>query len=210
MRKFILILIGCFFVAFPTTCLGATDWYGSMNAGVTFVSDSDITYNEPGFSGTEKLEYDTGYTFGLAFGKKMEQMRLEGEVSYGRNEVDSVDGISIPSGYSIETSLLNFMFNGYYDFKSGSDLTPYITAGAGFSRVEADINLVPIVDDNYDDTVFAYQLGAGVGYAMSEIMTLDFRYRFLGTADPEFSYPGGTAEAEIFSHNLTVGIHMAF
>ena len=210
MKKFVLILTGCFFVAFPTTCLGATDWYGSMNAGVTFVSDSDITYNEPGFSGTEKWEYDAGYTFGLAFGKKMEQMRLEGEVSYGLNEVDSVDGISIPSGYSIETSLLNFMFNGYYDFKSGSDLTPYITAGAGFSRVEADIKLVPIVDDNYDDTVFAYQLGAGVGYAMSEIMTLDFRYRFLGTADPEFSYPVGTAEAEIFSHNLTVGIHMAF
>jgi len=210
MKKFVLILIGCFFVAFPTVCLGATDWYGSMNAGVTFVSDSDITYNELGFSGTEKWEYDTGYTFGLTFGKKMDQMRLEGEVSYGRNEVDSVDGISIPSGYSIETSLLNFMFNGYYDFKSGNALTPYLTAGAGFSRVEADINLAPVIDDKYDDTVFAYQLGAGVGYAMSEILTLDFRYRFLGTADPEFSYPGGTAEAEIFSHNLTVGIHMAF
>jgi len=210
MKKSVLILIGFFFVAFPTICLGATDWYGSMNAGVTFVSDSDITYNELGFFGSENWEYDAGYTFGLAFGKKMKQMRLEGEVSYESNEVDSVDGILIPSGYSIETSLLNFMFNGYYDFKSGSVLTPYFTAGAGFSRVQADINLASIIDDKYDDTVFAYQLGAGVAYAMSEILTLDFRYRFLGTADPEFSYPEGTAEAEIFSHNLTIGIHMAF
>jgi len=210
MKKIVLILIGFIFVAFPPFCLGATDWYGNVNAGVTFVSDSDIAYNELGFSGTEKWEYDAGYTFGLAFGEKMEQMRLEDEVSYGRNEVDSVDGISIPICYSIETRLLNFMFNGYYDFKSGGALIPYITAGVGFSRVEADINLAPIVDDKYDDKVFAYQLGAGVSYAMSGILILDFRYRFLGIANPEFSYLGGTAEAEIFSHNLTLGIHMAF
>ena len=210
MKNIIFGLICCFFFALPAVCLGATDWYGSMNAGVTFVSDSDLTYNELGFSGKEKWEYDAGYSFGFAFGYKMEPVRFEGEVSYGRNEVDSVAGISIPSGYSIETSLLNFMFNGYYDFNSGSGLMPYLTAGAGFSRVGADINLAPIIDDEYDDTVFAYQIGAGVGYAMSEIMKLDFRYRFLGTADPEFSYPGGTAEAEIFTHNLTVGLHMAF
>jgi len=210
MKKIIFTLIGCFFLALPAVCLGATGWYGSVNAGVAFVSDSDVTYNELGFSGTEKWEYDAGYSFGLAFGYIMEQVRLEGELSYGSNEVDSVEGISIPNGYSIETSLLNFMFNGYYDFISNSSLTPYLTAGAGFSRVEADINLAPIIDDEYDDTVFAYQIGAGVGYAMSEIMTLDFRYRFLGTADPEFSYPGGTAEAEIFTHNLTIGLHMAF
>ncbi|MDX1811203.1 MAG: outer membrane beta-barrel protein [Gammaproteobacteria bacterium] len=210
MKKIVFGLIGCFFIAFPPICLGETDWYGKMNPGVNFDQDSDVIYNEFSVSGIEKWKFDTGYSSALAFGYKMEQVRLEGEVSYGRNEVDSVDGILIPSGYSIETSLLNFMFNGYYDFNFGNALTPYLTAGAGFSRVEADINMASVIDDKYYDTVFAYQIGAGLGYAISEIMTLNFRYRFLGTADPVFSYPGGTAEAEIFSHNLTVGIHMAF
>ncbi|MGW8287443.1 MAG: outer membrane protein [Desulfobulbales bacterium] len=210
MKKIVLGLIGCFFIAFPTVCLGETDWYGNMNAGVNFDQDSEVTFNEFGFSGVKKWESDTRYSSGLAFGYRLEQIRLEGEVSYGRNEVDSVDGIIIPNGYSIETSLLYFMFNGYYDFNFSNALTPYLTAGAGFSKVEADINMASIIDDKYYDTVFAYQIGAGLGYTISEIMTLNFRYRFLGTAEPKFSYPGGTAEAEIFSHNLTVGIHMAF
>jgi len=210
MKKIVFGLIGCFFIAFPTVCLGETDWYGNMNAGVNFDQDSEVTFNEFGFSGVEKWEFDTRYSSGLAFGYRLEQIRLEGEVSYGRNEVDSVDGIIIPNGYSIETSLLYFMFNGYYDFNFSNALTPYLTAGAGFSKVEADINMASIIDDKYYDTVFAYQIGAGLGYTISEIMTLNFRYRFLGTAEPKFSYPGGKAEAEIFSHNLTVGIHMAF
>jgi opacity protein-like surface antigen len=69
--------------------------------------------------------------------------------------------------------------------------------------------LVPIYDE-FDDALFAYQIGAGVGYVIREIMTLDFRYRFLSAVDPKYSYPGGTVEAEIFSHKLTIGVHMAF
>jgi opacity protein-like surface antigen len=207
-KKIVFGLIG-FFLALPALCLGATDWYDDVNTGVTFVSNSDIKYNELGFSGSQKFEYGAGYSFGLAFGNIMEPVRLEGEVSYRHNEFESVDGIFIPSGYFIETSQQNFMFNGYYDFNSGSSFKPYLTAGAGFSRVEADVNWVPI-NDEFDDTLFAYQIGAGVGYVIREIMTLDFSYRFLSAAYPEFSYPGGTVEAEIFSHKLTVGVHMAF
>jgi opacity protein-like surface antigen len=208
MKKIVFGLTG-FFLALPVLCLGATDWYDSVNTGVTFVSNSDIKYNELGFSGSQKFEYGAGYSVGVAFGNITEPIRFEGEVSYRHNEFESVDGISIPSGYSIETSQQNFLFNGYFDFNSGSSFTPYLTAGAGFSRVEADINLMPISDE-FDDTLFAYQIGAGVGYVISEIMTFDFRYRFLSAADPEFSYPGGTVEAEIFSHKLTIGVHMAF
>jgi len=208
MKKIVFGFIG-FFLALPVLCLGATDWYDSVNTGLTFVSDSDIKYYKLGFSGSQKFEHGAGYSVGLAFGNITKPIRFEGEVSYGHNEFESVKGISIPSGYSIETSQQNFMFNGYYDFNSVSSFTPYLTAGAGFSRVEADVNLVPIYDE-FDDALFAYQIGAGVGYVIREIMTLDFRYRFLSAVDPEYSYPGGTVEAEIFSHKLTIGVHMAF
>ena len=198
-----------FFLVLPAVCLGATDWYDSVYTGVSFVSNSEVKYYELRFYELQKCEYGARYSVGLAFGNIMESLRFEGEVSHEHNEIERVDGISIPSGYSLETSLQNFMFNGYYDFNSGSTLTPYLTAGAGFSRIEADINLAPIINED-NDTVFAYQIGAGVGYSISEIMTLDFKYRFLTTADPEFSYSGGTVDAEILSHNLTIGVHMAF
>ena len=208
MNKIMFGLIG-FYLVLPAVCLGETDWYDNVNTGVSFVSNSEIKYYELGFYDSQKCEYSARYSVGLAFGNIMEPLRFEGEVSYGHNEIESVDGISIPSGYSLGTSLQNFMFNGYYDFNSGSALTPYLTVGAGFSRIEADINLAPIINGD-NDTVFAYQIGAGVGYSISEIMTLDFRYRFLTIADPEFSYPGGTLDAEILNHNLTIGVHMAF
>ena len=207
--KIIMFGLIAFFLVLPAVCVGATDWYDSVNTGVSFVSNSEVKYYELGFYDSQKCEYGARYSVGVAFGNIMEQLRIEGEVSYDHNEIEHIDGISIPRGYSLETSLQNFMFNGYYDFNSGSTLTPYMTAGAGFSRIKADINLAPIINGD-NDTVFAYQIGAGVGYSISEIMTLDFRYRFLTTADPEFNCPRGTLDAEILSHNLTIGVHMAF
>jgi opacity protein-like surface antigen len=45
-----------------------------------------------------------------------------------------------------------------------------------------------------------------VGFALSDAVILDFRYRYLAMQDPEFD----VYEAEVASHNLTVGLRMAF
>ena len=106
--------------------------------------------------------------------------------------------------------MLTLLFNGYYDFHTGGSWNPYLTAGLGYSKVDADIEGL-----TEDDNVFTYQIGAGIGYAMSETATLDFRYRYLGASDFEYGeiQPGlGSAsiEAAIASHNLTIGLRFAF
>jgi len=77
------------------------------------------------------------------------------------------------------------------------------------AKVEVnDIN-VPgsgLPNSNEDDTVFAYQVGVGVGYAVNEKINLDVKYRYFGTSDPEFD----TTEAEYSSHNVYVGIRVSF
>ena len=83
---------------------------------------------------------------------------------------------------------------------------PYITAGIGAARVEFEMTDSP----DYDDTVFAYQVGIGAGFAVSETVTLDCRYRYLGAEDAEFSYQLGDLEVEMASHNITLGLRMAF
>jgi len=49
---------------------------------------------------------------------------------------------------------------------------------------------------------------------MSETLTLDWRYCYLGAEDFSYRYsdPSGsiTLDAAIASHNLTVGLHFAF
>ena len=57
-----------------------------------------------------------------------------------------------------------------------------------------------------DDIVFAYQLGAGIGYGISENLTIQAGYRYFATADPDFS---GT-EAEVASHDIYLGMRFYF
>jgi opacity protein-like surface antigen len=200
---------GFFLLALPVFSFAASGFYGSVNAGVSMATDSDVSWVEDGSSGTETWEYDTGYIVSGAVGYMIEKYRVEGEVIYQANDVDTVDGFSI-SPISIDTNALSFLVNGYLDFDTGSIMTPYITAGIRASRVEADI--MGLLE--FDDTVLGYQLGVGVGFAMSEAVSLDFRYRYLGAAEAEFNYnvEGSTvrSEVDIASHNITAGLTMAF
>jgi opacity protein-like surface antigen len=200
---------GFFLLVIPVFSLAASGLYGSVNAGVSMATDSDVSWVEDGSSGTETWEYDSGYIVSGAVGYMIEKYRVEGEVIYQANDVDTVDGLSI-SPIAIDTNALSFLVSGYLDFDTGSIMTPYITAGIGASRVEADIMGLL----KFDDTVLGYQLGVGVGFAMSETVSLDFRYRYLGAAEAEFNYnvegSTGRSELDIASHNITAGLTMAF
>jgi len=216
MRRGIIFVICCSFLfLYPTFSLAATGLYGSINTGLAIMSDSDVneTYSVPGLGSSSdsfKVKFDSGYTIGGAVGYMMENLRLEGEISYQENDIDKVSGFNA----SGDIDALTFLANGYFDFDIGGTIKPFITAGLGFSNVE-----ISEPGFSEDDNVFTYQIGAGVGFALSETVTLDCMYRYLGASDFEYSYselvPGvGFAtlngEAEIASHNFTLGVRIAF
>jgi len=198
MKKIILGLICCLVLILPTMSLGA-GLYGAVGVGAVWVADSDVTVDGV-FDGT--AEFDTGYTVGAALGYMKEQYRMEGEISYMASDMDTYAGFPADA----EIDALTFLANGYYDFNVGGPMKPYITAGIGASRIEIS---EPGFSDE-DDTVFAYQIGFGVGYELSETLILDARYRFISGQDMEFSEGGSTVEVEIASHNLTVGVRIPF
>ena len=206
MKKIIFSLTACFFLALPVVCLGGTGWYGSVNAGVAIMPDSDVAITELGTL-TAELSYDTGFVVGGAVGYMMEKFRFEGEVSYQTSDIES---LSIGGGGSEslngDISAVTFLVNGYFDFATGGPLTPYITAGIGYSNFEVNIQ-----DVSDDDNLFTYQLGAGVGYSISETVILDLRYRYLGFDDYEYSEVGvGSIGIEAASHNISAGLRFAF
>ena len=202
MKKGILFLVFCFLLVFPALSLAATGWYGSVNAGVAFVPDSDVdfTFSDMG-SGTGELSYDTGYTVGGALGYMMDQFRVEGEVSYQSSGIDTFSAYGESESVSGDITALTFLVNGYFDFATGGPWTPYITAGLGYSNVEVDSD---------DDNLFTYQLGVGIGYAMNEKVTWDLRYRYLGFEDYEYSDWSDSVSVEASSHNITLGLRFAF
>ncbi len=183
--------------------------YLSGNLGVAMLSDSDLSDSTiPGM--TISLESDPGFALGAAVGYDFgNNLRIEGEISYQQNDFDKASALGIDIDFSGESSALGFGVNGYYDFTNKSAFTPYITAGIGMAEVKFDDMTIP-GDDTFsasdDDTVFAYQLGVGVSYAVTEMVNIDVAYRYRGFDDLEFD----TTTAEYDSHNIYAGVRVTF
>ena len=214
MKKFAVNAVICFFLVLPTISFGASGMYGSFNAGVAMPADGNMTI--PGV-GSAKLEYDTSFTVGGAIGYRLGESgdyRVEGEVAYQNNEVDRIGNNSLPADLgggvilsSMEASMLTFLLNGYIDFNYGSAFSWFFTGGLGFARIDGEMTVNGVTNDE-DDTVLAYQLGVGAGYAVTETVTLDCKYRYLQTED--FNIEGGYVEVASPSHSITLGIRVAF
>ena len=181
--------------------------YISGQLGVAFLADSDVT--EPGYY-TETLEYeydfDPGFATTFAGGVNFGMFRVEGEIGYQTNEIDRVNA---------DIYCLSFLANGYIDFVNTSRFTPYISAGIGIANVGVESDYYDYYYDDYyhdsdyyedDDTVFAYQVGAGVAYAINKNMTLDLKYRFFATEDPNLY----RSKVEFKSHNIYFGFRYTF
>lgn len=168
--------------------------YASMTTGVTFLNDSDLSYPEERGS----VDFETGYNLGAALGYDFGPGRVEVEIAYRDNEANRLTRQGTTTEVDGNFSALSFMVNGYYDFRNRSIVTPFVTAGLGYANVDAE--------DFDDHTVFAYQVGAGVGIALNKQVSLDLGYKYFATDDPEFD----EVEAEYSSHNLIAGLRFSF
>jgi len=184
--------------------------YISGNIGLAQMVDSTVDIKDAPF-GSSEIDFDNGYLFAGAFGYKFSDARLEGEIGYQKNDYDNIKGAFGPDGISGEASALSFMVNGYYDFFNNSNFSFFLTAGLGFANIDfSDVTYTPgtIPPLNLDDsdTVLAWQFGAGVGYAFTEQLTLDFKYRYFDTDKSDFEM----AKTEFASHNFILGARFNF
>ena len=182
--------------------------YVSGNIGVAVLSDSDVTDSTvPGV--TIDMQSDNGLGLGVAAGYGFaNNTRLEAELAYQKNDLDKAQLRGAEVNLTGDTSSLGLLLNGYYDFVNKSPWTPFVSAGLGLARVDSNDMNVPgsgIANTNEDDTVFGFQVGAGVGYAVSGTVSLDVKYRYFGTSDPEFD----TTDVEYSSHNVYAGVRVS-
>ena len=129
----------------------------------------------------------------------------------------------------------------WYDFETGTDWVPYFGAGIGFIRVDqsdleyddnelaqaiADARAVqagqsptPLPADyvpgiSRKDTTFAYHIGVGIGYRLSEKTTLQFGYRLQNASGLEFTGRNMTGTVEVDTdlraHLFEIGFRTRF
>ncbi len=111
-------------------------------------------------------------------------------------------------------NLQTLLANVYLDFRNESPLTPYISMGAGLAFVNEFASYRDIVDPEFSGyveqmtTVFAWQIGAGVSYAMNDMVSLDLGYRYLDITETDL----GTDLEDDFTgaHEISLGVRVGF
>ncbi|MDD2388981.1 MAG: outer membrane beta-barrel protein [Desulfobacterales bacterium] len=211
-RKFMGLIVFLVIMLQFSLTFGADGPYVSVNLGVNVLSESDLTTN----FGPAQLDYDLGFTPGLSLGQDYGNIRIEAEISYLKNGYDKIKpaGNLLNSDGDVETWV--FMLNGFYDFENSSPFTPYAGGGIGFAQIDInDFSVYNHTVGNDEDTVFAYQLGAGINYEISESISLDLSYKYLVTDDPELMIRGNdptftVTESEYKTHRICAGIRVSY
>ena len=218
------------------TSTGSTTFGGqSFDHNVTVKSEHDTGY---------KLGAMLGYRLDSGLRIEGEIFMARADISKLTNTDITVAGnrlpIEVPLDVSGAAKQLGVMANLWYDLETIDDAwTPYIGGGVGLVRVDQgdlryDANALAeaiagpplqrfpggalpegyVPTPSATDTAFAYQVGAGVGYALSESATLQFGYRMQVVNGLEFSgmNANGTvrAETDLRIHFLEIGIRQRF
>jgi opacity protein-like surface antigen len=195
MKKTIMSLLVAGVCLTPSFSHAASNPYVSASAGLSLLNNSKVDGEH------DAISYNTGYLINGAVGMESDYGRIEAEIGYHNNDVDTSTRIG-PLGAHV--SMWTFMANGYLDYPmKDSAVSPYVMAGLGVADAS-------ISGGNWgsstSSTEFAWQIGAGVGIKTSRQVTVDLGYRYLSPSD--VSWDG--ADVSLASSNIVAGIRYSF
>lgn len=203
-------------------------WYVSATGTFSSLDDSVGTVANvigPGGVAIATLntinQVDNGWGASVAFGRDFGRFRAEAEVGYSENGASSYS-VSSPFVITLpqdgRNDITRFMANGYFDLTTGG-IQPYLGAGLGAAHVKivtvATVAAAPtapprrLIDDA--DTVFAYQLMAGVSVPVARRLRLNAQYRWFDTDLVRgLDARGQEFTRTIQGHNIDIGLRFTF
>jgi opacity protein-like surface antigen len=206
----------------------AASSYVSLFGGVSFldkmvakgqVRTTGSTWNE-----NIQSSFKTGYVIGGNWGVDWGHFRTELELAlHQNNSASHAKYISTYSGYGPYTTSADFklsayslMANAWYDFHDilPGGVTPYVGGGVGLAEVQLSGKFRGHKLNMSNDTVFAWQVGAGVSVPISDSLKayVDYRYFSTGNAQVAFRNAGlffGGVSTGFQSHSVLVGLRLS-
>lgn len=186
-----------------------TGTYVTIHVGINVLSDSEIN------RGTNTTDYDPLFGLGGALGYDFGNFRVDGEIAFRINEINSVGGTRLKGGSY--TAAFSYMVNGYFDFPTNGPVKPYIGGGIGFATVAIDWNepgfipfsQVPLAGGS--DSGVAYQFSGGIGYEINPRSTASFGYRYFAVEELQMMFDSGSPfTMEYQSHEFNLVIRYMF
>ncbi len=124
-------------------------------------------------------------------------------------------GTSTKALWNNTTMFLNF----FVDWHNDSAFTPYIGAGVGMAFRYAGYDVSQMAGlsavtmksskDDYS-TSFAWNLGAGVAYEITENIAIDLGYRFVSFSEHSTSWNGYKLGVNPYNHEIMLGVRFTF
>lgn len=190
--------------------------YVSIFGGASFLDN--VKGNYVSSSGSvaygASLNTKTGYLIGGAIGVNWNDfIRTEVELSHSSWKAKSLTtsggSSSNASGHVNATYLLG---NVWLDLHNSTPLTPYIGGGLGMAWASEKISTASLLSSSDKDSGFAFQLGAGVKYDLTDAVSIDLGYRYKDVSNLDFSTTlGGVLKgADLHSHNIQLGLTFQF
>ena len=195
-----------------------------------FSEDGD-SYSQNGGSRTDDT-FGASIAIGYDFEKKFDVpiraelayagfSKAETQKTYGDDDYTS----KMKQTFGIQTLVVN----AYWDINTGTRFTPYLGAGLSMAFIKTKCKdsgyEYADPDDSWNDstgsrnvTNFAWNVGAGLGYDITESWTLDIGYRFVGLGpvktktyssfEDDFAMHGKTDN--LYQHQFAVGARYTF
>ncbi|TRC90845.1 porin family protein [Mesorhizobium sp. WSM4303] len=190
-------------------------WYVTLFGGASFPNHVKSQWSAYDIS----VDAKTGFVIGGAVGRRInDTFRVEGELSYARYKVGgwsySGPGDSGSGPASGNVSATYLLANVWADVAHFGEAKLYVGGGIGAAYVTADTSFDGDFGYGSGDWGFAGQLGAGVTYAVTQNIDLDFGYRFKAVTSVDFdnneSGLNPFRDAKLYSHNVQLGVTYKF
>jgi outer membrane autotransporter protein len=188
-----------------------------VGAKVKYV-DMSNDYNESWEDGSASVNVDDnvwGGSLAAGLSTKINSGAIRAELEYNKNgDAEKKFGLAdmgIDADTDVETKFKlktqSVMLNAYYDIDTGTQFTPFVGGGIGYTRAKASLVFGGENLGSDKDTAFTWQLGAGVAYAVNDNVTVDAGYRYVDCNDFDF---GDDISVDTSAHEFYIGARYAF
>lgn len=227
MQKILLVIAALAILTMPAiagAAQGRTGGYASIFLGANLLNDTDVTTDEyfgPLVTFNDRIEAEPGVYAGGTAGYDFGLVRLEGELSYRWNEMDSIydrDTGFKYGGVDGDIGVFAVMANAFLDIHNDSPITPYLGGGIGIATIylsdtygtDSDGFRRTLYSED-DESVFAWQLGGGVDIALNRQTSLDIGYRYFKTDNASFTSDWyQSKDFELENHSVAAGLRFNF
>lgn len=187
----------------PKFLMSIQNNYPTVEIGPNDVSEG---YSQFTLGGALALGYDFNSQFGVPVRAEVEYaLRGNSEKSWNYDNI-----LDLKGAWNASTLFLNL----YYDFRNSTAFTPYVGAGLGMAFNYANYTFSARgYNANFDDhrTTFAWNVGAGVAYDITDNFAVDLGYRYVNLGYYEVDLPeGGKVKNQPSNHEFMLGLRYTF